>query len=356
MGKDLSFSEMRPAPLVTVLMPVFNCEAYVGEAIESILNQSFRDFEFIVINDGSTDRSGDILARYERMDERVKVYHQENRGIISSLNRGCDLARGRYIARMDADDISLAERLAKQVRYMEAHPEIGVLGTWIEYVDENGSSQGNWCMPTMPALIDWSLFFGSCLAHPSVMMRRDVVEQLGFYRPEALHIEDYDLWVRASGVTRIANIPEILLQRRDWAGSICSSHSQIQEENVVKVVHSMIARLLKTQVSNDVVTCLRRTVSGFYSDNLQQIVSSAGLVRQLFRTYVKVNPLNRLEATEVARDAGKKFYSLAVSASRISLWKGSSILVQALMLNPQLLSSKIITKGKRILLRTVRLK
>ena len=356
MGKDLSFSEMRPAPLVTVLMPVFNCEAYVGEAIESILNQSFRDFEFIVINDGSTDRSGDILARYERMDERVKVYHQENRGIISSLNRGCDLARGRYIARMDADDISLAERLAKQVRYMEAHPEIGVLGTWIEYVDENGSSQGNWCMPTMPALIDWSLFFGSCLAHPSVMMRREVVERLGFYHQVVLQAEDYDLWVRASVVTKLANVPEILLRRRLWEGNDSVRRFQAYEQTVVKVMQSTIARLLKMQVSIDVVTCLRRTVSGFYSDNLQQIVSTAGLVRQLFRTYVKVNPLNRLEATEVARDAGKKFYSLAVSASRISLWKGSSILVQALMLNPQLLSSKIITKGKRILLRTVRLK
>ena len=337
------------SPTVSVVMSVYNGERYLREAVESILNQTFTDLEFIIIDDGSTDGTVAILTRYQGVDDRIRIYHQKNQGLTASLNRGCRLTRGEYIARMDADDISLSARFAKQVRYLDAHPEIGVLGTWIEYIDENGAPRGNWRMPTAPGVIGWSLTFDTCLAHPSVMMRRDVIERIGFYRPEILQAQDYDLWSRAAFVTRIANVPEILLQRRCWEQSISSRHFQAQEETVVKVMYSMITRLLGSEVPYEAVANLRQMVIGSPLADLQQIELVASLIHQLYRAYLKASSLNRMEAREVAQDAGRKLYTLAVSASKISLWKGFVILVQALRLNPQLLSTRIITKGMRML-------
>ena len=337
------------APRISVIMSVYNGEPYLREAVESILNQTFGDFEFIIINDGSTDGTGAILARYQRIDDRIRVYHQENQGLIASLNRGCHLAQGKYIARMDADDVSLPDRLARQAYYMEVHPEIGILGTWIEYIDENGEPRGEHRIPTAPGLIGWLFLFGNFLAHPSVMMRRNVVERVGFYRPEALHVEDYDLWMRASIFTGIANIPEALLQYRVWEGSVCSRYFQTQEQNVVKVMHSMISRLLGSEVSIEAIAKLRQVSIGSSLVSLQQIEAVARLIQKLFRAYSNTYSLSHIEAREVAQDALRKLYGLAVSANKVSRWKGFVIFIQALRLNPQVLCMRIITKCLRTL-------
>jgi glycosyltransferase involved in cell wall biosynthesis len=320
---------MVTTPLVSVVMSVYNGERYICEAIQSILNQTFSEFEFIIINDGSIDGTGAILDRYERVDGRISVYQQEHCGLIASLNRGCRQARGKYIARMDADDISLALRLKRQVHYMERHPEIGVLGTWIEYIDENGMRGKDWRMPTVPGLIGWSLLFGTCIAHPSVLMRRDVIERLDFYHPEALYAEDYDLWTRVCIVSRIANIPEILLQRRLWHDSVCSRHSEVQEQNVVKIMHSKILLLLGSEVSCETIANLRRLVTESIIVDLQQVQSLATLVLRLYRAYLKVSPMNRAEVRGVARDAGSKLWRLGVWAKKMSFSKGFLILVGA---------------------------
>src|SRR5918996_2481069 len=118
---------MISTPKVSVVMPAYNAAVYLDEAVTSILNQTFREFEFIVINDGSTDDTVSILDKYEKSDSRIRVYHQENQGMIAALNRGCRLARGKYIARMDADDISLPRRFERQLEFMEGHPQIGIL-------------------------------------------------------------------------------------------------------------------------------------------------------------------------------------------------------------------------------------
>ena len=333
-------------PKVTVLMSVYNGEKYLKEAIESILNQTFRDFEFIIINDGSTDGTSEILARYQQMDNRIMVYNQENRGLIASLNRGCQLAKGEYLARMDADDVSLPKRLAREVKYLETHPEIGVLGTWMELINENSVPQNKVRVPTSPWLIGWSLIFANCMVHSSVMMRRDIVEQLGFYRPEALHTEDYDLWARASPITKLANIPEVLLRYRISKERISSQHSQTQEQNSVQIIQSMVTRLLGPGVSLETVSRLRRVVIGLPLDNPQQIDQVATLIQRLYRAYLDTSSLSRAEAKEIAQDAGMRLLTLAASTSKISLVKRFLILVQALRLSPRLLFSRqVITKG-----------
>ena len=333
------------SPKVTVLMPVYNGEKYLEEAVESILSQTFRDFEFIIIDGGSTDGTPAILARYQQTDDRIRVYYQENQKLVASLNMGCQLARAEYIARMDADDVSLPKRLAREVNYLETHPEIGVLGTWMELINENSVPQNKVRVPTSPWLIGWSLIFANCMVHSSVMMRRDIVEQLGFYRPEALQAEDYDLWARASPITKLANIPEVLLRYRSWQGGASSRHSQMVEQYTVMVMHSMIVRLLGSDVSLETVSSLRRVVIGLPLANHQQIDQVTALVKQLHRAYLNTTSLNRAETREVAQDAGMRLLILAASTSKISLVKRFRILVQALRLSPRLFWSKQIIVG-----------
>src|SRR5262245_27130869 len=159
-------------PIVSVVMSVLNGEPFLREAVESILGQTFGDFEFIVIDDGSTDASADILDSYQRNDARVRVYHQENKGLVESLNRGCGLARGKYIARMDADDIATKERLMWQVEFVEKHPEVGVVGGAIEVINASGKSSVTHRYPLKNSDIYQALLRGDCpLVHPTVVMR-----------------------------------------------------------------------------------------------------------------------------------------------------------------------------------------
>jgi len=340
---------MTAAPLVSVVMPVYNGEKYLREAIESVLGQTFRDFEFIVIDDGSTNGTGGMLAHYQKMDRRIRVIcNPQNEGQPAALNKGCHLAKGKYIARMDADDVSLPERLERQIEHIEVHREIGVLGTWSEIIDKKGARGESVRMPTRPALIGWSLIFGNCVTAPSVMMRRDLVERLGFFRTEPRDAEDYDLWARAVSVTRIANLPHILLQYRSHEESVSSRHSQSQQQVALGVTRSMIARLLGLEVSAEVAASLRQIAKGPSLVSLQQIQPVARLVHQLYRAYLESNCLTRTEANEVALDARGKLFNLAVSASKFSLWKALLILIQALRLCPQPLSTRTIARGLKV--------
>jgi glycosyltransferase involved in cell wall biosynthesis len=207
-------------PTVSVIMPVYNTAEYLVEAIESILSQSLRDFEFIIIDDGSTDASGEILGRYKDIDSRIRVERQENSGIVMALNKGMKMATGKYIARMDSDDISLPERLARQVAFMESHPEVGVCGTACRLF--GGSAGVSWTT-TDPEEIKSRLLFWPCMSHPTVMMRRDVVvkENL-YYKPDFKMAEDYELWVRFSQYAQLANLPEVLLLYRIRGNQITS--------------------------------------------------------------------------------------------------------------------------------------
>lgn len=332
---------MGSTPLVSTIMSAYNAQPFVSEAIQSMLNQTFTDFEFLIINDGSTDGTDAVLAKYEKLDRRIRILSQENKGLISSLNRGCRLARGKYIARMDADDISLPARLEKQVQHLESHPEIGILGTWIGVIDEEGSPLRTWKPPASPAVLMWTLCFRCGLAHPSVMMRRDIVASLGFYRPEALHVEDYDLWARASHVTRLANIREILCLYRHWAGNVCSHHSKWQEKLITEMIMpSVITPLLGRQVSRSTLVALRQLSMDSPLEDSAQTMKVATLITDLHRAFLERKGLSRSEAKSVSRDAGLRLQTLASFATRASFWKGLILYLRAIRLNPRCLSAK----------------
>lgn len=202
------------SPLVSVVMPVYNGEKYLAEAIESILAQTFTDFEFLIVDDGSTDTTPIILAEYARKDSRIKIVSNEkNSGVAVSLNRGIELARGEYVARMDADDVSLPHRLATQIDFFNRHHEVAVSGSFLT-IYETGNK---WEAPLDSKDIAIHLLFNCPIFHPTVMFRRVLVANSeNNYHDSALHAEDYDLWARLSlqqGFS-FANISEPLLRYR----------------------------------------------------------------------------------------------------------------------------------------------
>jgi glycosyltransferase involved in cell wall biosynthesis len=201
-------------PMISVVMSVFNGERFLRDAVESILQQTLREFEFIIIDDGSSDHSASILDSYQSDDARVKVYHHEHSGLIASLNEGCRLAQSKYIARMDADDIASNDRLKRQLDFMDAHPEIAVVGGAVEWIDATGSSLGTHRYPAEDRQIKATLLEGSALWHPTVMLRREAFVLVGGYRSIVVDAEDYDLWLRIADRFQLANLEDVILKYR----------------------------------------------------------------------------------------------------------------------------------------------
>lgn len=215
-------------PAVTVALSVYNDAGFVAQAIESVLAQSFTDFEFLIVNDGSSDQSPAIIDAFAARDPRVRVIHQDNRGLIASLNRLIEEARAPLIARMDGDDICLPERLAMQVAFMAAEPACGAVGAQSRDIDMQGRAiPGLDHKPLDHAGIVAQLGKSSPLCHPVVMMRTDLVRRLGGYRAAYRYCEDFDLWLRMAEVAELRNLPEILLEYR-------RSPDQVSERNAIE--------------------------------------------------------------------------------------------------------------------------
>lgn len=203
------------APMVSVLMPVYNAERYVAEAVESILAQTLVEFEFLIVDDGSTDRSGAILASYAAREPRIQLTRRPNSGYLAALNEGLAQARGEFVARMDADDIALPERFQRQVAYLRAHPECLALGCALVNIDEDGDVLCEERLPLDHDEIDRRLLLGLAgLSHPAAIIRRAALIELGGYRPRFYGVEDKDLWLRLAERGKLANLPDVLMKYR----------------------------------------------------------------------------------------------------------------------------------------------
>lgn len=225
---------MSQMPLVSVLMPVYNAEADTFKtAVESILNQTYKNFEFIIINDGSTNNTEEVILSFK--DERIRYFkNNKNLKIIKTLNIGLELARGKYIARLDSDDYCDKTRLEKQVKYLEENPEIGLLGTYYEHVPENRVV----AHPFKPDEVKLYLRgCQNCILHSSAMFRKSVLDKLNLkYNECALHAEDYMLWSNISNVTGVAIYPEVLTFYRSSASGISSSNRFVQQKMVIVIL------------------------------------------------------------------------------------------------------------------------
>lgn len=248
-------------PRVSVILPVYNCADYLMEAVESILGQTYPDFELIAINDGSRDGTAALLDALR--DPRVRVIHQENMGLAITLNKGIVLASGEFIARQDADDVSRPERLAKQVEYLDAHPACGLLGTWSIIQKDRVMTSRQHRHPCSNGELQFRLLFDSFFVHSSVMIRRAALDRAGLYPtdPERNPPEDFDLWLRIARDHELANLPEPLLVYREVPGSISRTKAELLDRRAIAIAVENLQLLLGPSVSEvtlrDLVAIMR---------------------------------------------------------------------------------------------------
>lgn len=222
---------------VSVIMSVKDAEAYVEEAVNSILNQSFRDFEFIIVDDGSRDGTVRLLKELEGKDNRIKIItNAENMGLTRSLNKAIASASGEYLARMDADDVSMPQRFEKQAYFLDDNTAVAVLGTSYYGIDDNGAVVSTISAPTKDEDIKKNLISGNPFCHPSVMIRKSILDKVGSYKEEFRHTEDYELWFRiAKSGARMANLEDFLFKRRYTGRSICFEYENEQLWWLIKI-------------------------------------------------------------------------------------------------------------------------
>lgn len=239
---------MKRTPLVSVIMPAFNCELYIGEAIKSILSQTFTDYEFIIIDDGSDDLTLTIIEEFKKKDDRIKIIlNKENIGLIKSLNIGLSIAKGKYIARMDGDDISHPTRFAKQVDFMEKHAETGILGTAYEVIDEGGKFIRSLSQPTEDEGIGWQTLFHNSFCHPSIIVRKSVLDQNNIQYEDWLYAEDYKFTSQILKYSKGANLPEFLIQWRESKTQISARKREHQKRTANQISRENIALLMERE-------------------------------------------------------------------------------------------------------------
>jgi len=260
-------------PIVSVFMPVYNTAKFLAEAIESILNQSFENFEFIIIDDGSTDSSLEIIHEYARLDKRIKFLTRENRGIIETRNEGLMLAQGRYLALMDSDDVSHHDRLLKQYEYLEANNEYVVVGSRIQLIDADGDKLCHMVGIFEHDEIDSAhinnLTSGAIIVNPTAMLRTSSLVAVGGYRQLYKYAEDIDVWLRLAEVGKICNLGEVLLSYRQHFESIGYSYRKGQLEAIEHAITD---------------ACIRR---GIKNPNIEQPESVTYIKKSEWEVYVK---------------------------------------------------------------------
>lgn len=241
-------------PKISVVMSVYNGTPYLRESIESILNQTCKDFEFIIIDDGSSDNTWKIITEYANQNQQIKLFkNEENIGLTKSLNKGLKLARGEYIARQDADDVSLPDRFDLQTRFLDAHLEVGAIGSSAQVIDEQSMfvRQSNVLLEheSMQACLLVNNY--NCLYHSSMIVRRSLLQAVGGYREDLRYAQDYELWLRLSQVIRIENLPDVLVCVRRSNTNITKKHRQEQLQCAFEVSLKAVQESLKEPLDKD---------------------------------------------------------------------------------------------------------
>ncbi len=285
-------------PRVTVLMSVYNGERYISEAVDSILGQTLTDFEFLIIDDASTDRTPEILRSYD--DPRIRVVtNEENLGLTKSLNKGLTLARGEYIARMDADDVSYPYRLQVQHEFMTQHPRAGIIGSWAEYIDRKGEIVHRYEAPGSPEENYFYLHFRNCIVHSSVMFRKDVIIPNSGYDESIDKAQDFELWNRLSKITDIYQIPEFLVQWRT-ENSVDPKKIEAQNKTWEQILRKEYWRLTQMNIDESILETIMfpphpTDVQSLRRYSFQEYIKSIKALRLFHHQIIKNAPvtLNR---------------------------------------------------------------
>lgn len=291
-------------------MSVYNGEANVARSIESILRQSYCDFEFIIVDDGSTDATSLILSSFAKQDSRIVVVSQTNQGLTVSLNNAFRLAQGEYVARMDSGDFSHPRRFETQVSFLDEHSDVGVVGSWYNWVSNEHSQEVH--TDTGASYIRWRLLFHSPFAHASAMIRSSLLREVDGYDTRFRYSQDYALWTRLSSITKLENIPEFLLDLRRASGSDISA--QYKDEQWIchlNVAQESISQLLSREIPRDQVEQLHRfAIAGEPVPN-HEASALICLTQEMYRRFVSEKPVSRDDLRSIQRDVARIIWGIA---------------------------------------------
>ncbi len=317
-------------PKVSVLMAVYNGKRYLRQAVENILDQTFSNFEFIIVDDGSTDGTWDILTDYADRDQRiVLVQNKENLGLTKSLNKGLALAQGEYIARQDADDVAFPERFEKQVALLDKHSEVVLTSCDIEVIDSEGNSVAKHQRACEPELVAWYLLFYNHLAgHSQVMFRRKSVEDLGGYCETYRYCQDYELWCRLVKVGDIVILPEVLQQQRLHSKSISFEKSSQQTTYALTQSRHNIGELIGKELSQEELADLTRFWTGHLWWNAFPASRRVGAVhsriKEIYQAFLQQGDQQNFSDLEISRQLrlliGQQFLGWILSRSGRHSW------------------------------------
>ncbi|NMC36401.1 glycosyltransferase family 2 protein [Candidatus Beckwithbacteria bacterium] len=282
-------------PLVSVVLPVYNCETYLYQSITSILEQSYHNFELIIINDQSEDKSKNIIKSFK--DKRIKyIENKKNLGIAKSLNIGIKQAKGMYIARHDGDDWSKRTLFKKQVDFLEKNQEYGLLGTWAEIWAENTKTDRFHKHPLNSLALKTALLFDNPFVHSSVMIRKKILDVVGLYDESLSCAQDYELWSRIARVSQIANLPEILQIYREISTGVSQTKKDEVAKNVIKQNIVNIDYFYRAQNHKQAI----RTFANFLHNNCKTVKSPLD-----FNTYKKI--INTSISNIISQNPGIQF-------------------------------------------------
>lgn len=328
----------KPTPTVSVQMAVYNGERFLAATIESILEQHFTDFELVMVDDGSTDRTPEILAAYAARDARIRLLNNPTRqGVSSARNRALAIAQGRYVAITDADDLSHPSRLQSQVAFLDAHPEIGVLGAWASRIDEDGKTIAAMQLPVESALLHWALLFYPPIVHSASMMRLELLQQVGGYPLDKPCTVDYDLWLRLAKITQFHTLPAELVAYRVHPYGISAQRKQEQSQLALQLSQTALSTLLGKPFTMAETAALRALalwpVSSIPRTELEQ---ATRWLPHLYRAYWQTAKLTAREKHLVAAEIARCYRRFARQQKRTSYWTYLYYHVQALRFQPHL--------------------
>ena len=304
---------MSDVPEISVLLCVYNGEAYLAECLESILNQSFTDFEFIIVNDGSTDRSLEILSGFAQKDQRIKLINKtENSGITASVTEGLKHCRGKYIARMDQDDVSLPDRFLKQHHYLESNPQIDVLGSSLAFIDRDGNLTGKTLIrPTDPMVIRLQMYYRCVIHNPSVLMRAAYYKNYNLNSQEKDYraADDYSFWLRENSRHLYANLEEPCLLYRVHQKQTSSEKSRVQMDETLRsaqlAYHELIGRQIPIEVIESFYYIKRVTTAD--PDIVKQGLLTIYQIQKSFESRNPLNPAQRISTRQFSYEKLKSY-------------------------------------------------
>jgi glycosyltransferase involved in cell wall biosynthesis len=333
-----------PSPRVSVVTATCNGARFLSAAIESILAQSYPDFEYVIVDDASTDASAAIIAGFAAQDSRIRLLtNPAQLGPAVALNRALAAAQGDYVAVLDHDDLALPERLARQVAFLDTQPEVGAVGAQVRIIDEAGAVIREQPYPAHPAVARWQVLFGASLLHSASMYRRRLLQQLGGYSAAHPYLCDYELLARLAEVSQIVNLPDTLACYRRSATQVSATHRTPQDGQMLLLQYAIQQRWLGLRPDLATFFALRRWGLGAPPSAAQATAAIAQL-EMIYDRYCAVTPLSADAHAAVAQACARQWLGLAHrayasqrAASRVC-WRNARRLDPQVLRRPETLA------------------